>query len=137
MLRWIDAPSADPSPPPRVAGALERSDAGDPRFAATLLNHIVFADPLRADAKELLAQVYELLGHGAENGTWRNFCPTSAMELRHGVNSIAIGTAGPEMVMSVVMSLTTDMPLDSVAASRCTTARSPTGPWTPPRPGRA
>lgn len=86
-------------------------DAGDPRFAATLLNHIVFADPLRTDAKELLAQVYELLGHGAENGTWRTFCLTSAMELRHGVNPLAVDTAGSEMVMA----LTTDMLLDSVA----------------------
>lgn len=86
-------------------------EAGDPRFAATLLNHLVFADPARADAKELLAQVYELLGHGAENGTWRNFCLTSAMELRHGVNPITIDTGGSETVMS----LTTDMLLDSVA----------------------
>ncbi|WP_416964949.1 alkyl/aryl-sulfatase [Streptomyces sp. Agncl-13] len=86
-------------------------DAGDPRFAATLLNHIVFADPACGDAKELLAQVYELLGHGAENGTWRNFYLTSAMELRHGVNANGVDTASPEMVMS----LTTEMLLDSVA----------------------
>ncbi|MFJ9084126.1 alkyl/aryl-sulfatase [Streptomyces sp. NPDC102384] len=86
-------------------------DAGDLRFAATLLNHIVFAEPSRTDAKELLAQVYEKLGHGAENGTWRNFFLTSAMELRHGVNPIAIDTTNPEMAMA----LTTDMLLDSIA----------------------
>ncbi|MCX4834714.1 MULTISPECIES: alkyl/aryl-sulfatase [unclassified Streptomyces] len=86
-------------------------DAGDLRFAATLLNHIVFAEPSREDAKELLAQVYEKLGHGAENGTWRNFFLTSAMELRHGVNPIAIDTTNPEMAMA----LTTDMLLDSIA----------------------
>ncbi|MYW63764.1 MBL fold metallo-hydrolase [Streptomyces sp. SID8379] len=87
-------------------------DDGDLRFAATLLNHIVFAEPSRTDAKELLAQVYEKLGHGAENGTWRNFYLTSAMELRQGVNPIVIDTTNPEMAMA----LTTDMLLDSVAA---------------------
>ena len=33
----------------------------------------MFADPDDADAKELLAAVYDRLGYGAENGTWRNF----------------------------------------------------------------
>ena len=41
--------------------------------AATLLNHVVFADPDNTQARELLAGVYESLGYGAENGTWRNF----------------------------------------------------------------
>ncbi|WP_420033265.1 alkyl sulfatase C-terminal domain-containing protein [Streptomyces sp. cg28] len=86
-------------------------DAGDLCFAATLLNHIVFADPSRTDAKELLAQVYERLGHGAENGTWRNFYPTAAMELRHGANPISVDTNNPEMAMA----LTTEMLLDSIA----------------------
>ncbi|MFE9045862.1 alkyl/aryl-sulfatase [Streptomyces sp. NPDC007818] len=95
--------------------ALEKArgyaDAGDLRFAATLLNHVVFAEPSRTDARELLAQVYERLAHGAENGTWRNFYLTSAMELRHGPNSIAMDTTNPEMAMA----LTTDMLLDSVS----------------------
>lgn len=86
-------------------------DEGDLRFAATLLNHVVFAAPSRTDAKELLAQVYERLGHGAENGTWRNFYLTSAMELSHGPNPISVDTNNPEMAMA----LTTDMLLDSIA----------------------
>lgn len=91
--------------------AREYVDAGDLRFAATLLNHIVFAAPDNTDAKQTLAGVYDRLGHGAENGTWRNFYLTAAMELRHGVNEIAIDTTNPEMAMA----LTTDMLLDSVA----------------------
>lgn len=91
--------------------AREYVDAGDLRFAATLLNHIVFAAPDNTDAKQTLAGVYDRLGHGAENGTWRNFYLTAAMELRHGVNAIAIDTTNPEMAMA----LTTDMLLDSVA----------------------
>ncbi|MGW2303115.1 alkyl/aryl-sulfatase [Streptomyces sp. NPDC001809] len=98
-------------PEPTLAKARAYIEDGDLRFAATLLNHLVFADPGNADAKQTLAGVYDTLGQGAENGTWRNFYLTSAMELRHGVNPIAIDTTNPEMVMA----LTTDMLLDSVA----------------------
>ena len=44
----------------------------------------MFAEPDHAGAKELLATTYEQLGFGAENGTWRNFFLTGAMELRNG-----------------------------------------------------
>ncbi|MFB6520194.1 alkyl/aryl-sulfatase [Streptomyces sp. NPDC056401] len=87
------------------------ADSGDLRFAATLLNHLVFAEPGRTDAKEALAGVYDTLGHGAENGPWRNFYLTSAMELRHGENAALLDTANPEMAAA----LTTDMLLDSIA----------------------
>ncbi|MGW5394960.1 alkyl/aryl-sulfatase [Streptomyces sp. NPDC003952] len=87
------------------------ADSGDLRFAATLLNHLVFAEPGRTDAKEALAGVYDQLGQGAENGTWRNFYLTSAMELRHGENAALLDTANPEMAVA----LTTDMLLDSIA----------------------
>lgn len=87
------------------------ADSGDLRFAATLLNHLVFAEPGRTDAKEALAGVYDGLGHGAENGPWRNFYLTSAMELRHGENAALLDTANPEMATA----LTTEMLIDSIA----------------------
>jgi len=65
---------------------------GDLRFAAQLLVHAVFAEPANAEAKEALAEVYDRLGHGSENGTWRNFYLTGAKELRGGVNSTPIDT---------------------------------------------
>jgi alkyl sulfatase BDS1-like metallo-beta-lactamase superfamily hydrolase len=58
---------------------------GDLRFAATLLNHCVFADPEQEKPKHLLAQVYEKLAYATENAVWRNFYLTGAMELREGV----------------------------------------------------
>ncbi|MFJ4713895.1 alkyl/aryl-sulfatase [Streptomyces sp. NPDC088785] len=106
--RYVDALGG---PEQALSTARGYVDAGDLRFAATLLNHLVFATPDNADAKTALADVYDRLGHGAENGTWRNFYLTSAMELRHGVNPIAIDTTNPEMAMA----LTTDMVLDSLA----------------------
>ncbi|MFJ8661214.1 alkyl sulfatase C-terminal domain-containing protein [Streptomyces sp. NPDC093795] len=72
---------------------------------------LVFADAGDTEAKETLAGVYDRLGHGAENGTWRNFYLTSAMELRHGENTALLNAANPEMVMA----LTTGMLLDSIA----------------------
>lgn len=58
------------------------SEQGDLRFAATILNHAVFAEPENRDAKSLLASIYESLGYGCENGPWRNFYISGAMELR-------------------------------------------------------
>ncbi|MGW4367218.1 alkyl/aryl-sulfatase [Nocardia takedensis] len=63
------------------------ADSGDLRFAAELLTHAVFAEPDNATAKEALAQVYQRLGIGAENATWRGFYLTGARELRTGIQS--------------------------------------------------
>jgi len=67
---------------------------GDLRFAVQLLDHAVFAEPDHAEAKELLATTYEQLGFGAENGTWRNFFLTGALELRNGPTKVGGGGAG-------------------------------------------
>ncbi|MCJ1380069.1 hypothetical protein MMC17_003172 [Xylographa soralifera] len=69
--------------------AKEYADNKDYRFAATLLNHVVFADPTNADpvttdAKTELGGVYTQLGYLCENGTWRNFYLTGAQELESG-----------------------------------------------------
>jgi len=84
---------------------------GDLRFAATVLNHLVFADPDDTAAKEALAGVYETLGHGAENGTWRNFYLMAAVELREGPGTVLLDAANQGMVMA----LTTEMLIDSIA----------------------
>ena len=52
-----------------VAKATDYLDDGDLRFAAQLLKHAVFVDPDHQRAKDLLAQTFERLGQGAENGT--------------------------------------------------------------------
>jgi alkyl sulfatase BDS1-like metallo-beta-lactamase superfamily hydrolase len=70
-----------------VAKAREFVASGDLRFAAQLLHHAVFADPESDVTKELLAQVYERLGHGAEYAAWRDFYFAGAQELRLGAAS--------------------------------------------------
>ena len=65
-----------------VAKAGEFAEQGDLRFAAELASHAVFADPGHSEARELLASVFERLGYGSENATWRNCYLTGAHELR-------------------------------------------------------
>ena len=67
-----------------TAAARAAFDRGDYRWAAELLNHVVFGDARHRGARELLARTYEQLGHLAESATWRNSYLTAATELRAG-----------------------------------------------------
>ncbi|MES2034958.1 MAG: alkyl sulfatase dimerization domain-containing protein, partial [Pseudomonadota bacterium] len=58
---------------------------GDYRWAATLLNNVVQADPKDADAREALAKAYDQMGWQAESAIWRNMYLTGADELREGI----------------------------------------------------
>ncbi|MBB5776709.1 alkyl/aryl-sulfatase [Nonomuraea jabiensis] len=68
-----------------VAFARRYIEENDLRFAAQLLNHAVFADEGNKEARDLLAEVYTRLGHGAENAVWRNFYLMGALELSEGI----------------------------------------------------
>jgi alkyl sulfatase BDS1-like metallo-beta-lactamase superfamily hydrolase len=67
-----------------IRAARAAYDQGDLRWAAELLNHVVFAEPSHPGARELLAQAYEQMGFMAEASTFRNSYLTAAAELRHG-----------------------------------------------------
>ena len=67
-----------------LAAAQSAFDQGDYRWAAELLNHVVFADSGNTNAKELLAKTYEQMGFQSESATWRNSYLTGADELRNG-----------------------------------------------------
>jgi alkyl sulfatase BDS1-like metallo-beta-lactamase superfamily hydrolase len=77
----------------RKAEEFEKND--DLRFATTLLGHAVAAEPTHATAKTALASVFEKLGHGAENATWRNFYLTGAQDLRVGKKARGLTTTAP------------------------------------------
>ncbi|NEA37962.1 alkyl sulfatase dimerization domain-containing protein [Streptomyces sp. SID11385] len=81
--------------------ARDAFDAGDLRWAAELLNHVVFAQPGHAAARELLADTYEQLGYGAENGTWRNFYLSGATELREGQFGTPTVTASADIIANL------------------------------------
>jgi alkyl sulfatase BDS1-like metallo-beta-lactamase superfamily hydrolase len=67
-----------------VAAARAAFDKGDYRWAAELLNHVVFGEPGHRGARELLARTYDQLGYLSEAATWRNSYLTAASELRNG-----------------------------------------------------
>ncbi len=107
---WYDGNPANLNPlPPAEAGAkyvelaggaanlLENAqsayDAGEYRWAAEVLNHLVFANPKDEDAKSLLAKVYDQLGYQAESGPWRDSYLTAAFELRHGGPDVGVDLA--------------------------------------------
>jgi len=98
---WYDGNPANLDPlPPTEAGAkyvelaggakslLDNAqaayDAGEYRWVAEVVNHLVFAQPDNQDARELLAEAYDQLGYQAESGPWRDVYLTGAFELRHG-----------------------------------------------------
>ncbi|MEH0563585.1 alkyl sulfatase dimerization domain-containing protein [Streptomyces silvae] len=84
---------------------------GDFRWAAEVLSHVVFAQPDHAAARELLADTYEQLGYGSENGTWRNFYLSGATELRQGQFGTPTVAASPD----VIANLTPPMLFDAIA----------------------
>jgi alkyl sulfatase BDS1-like metallo-beta-lactamase superfamily hydrolase len=63
--------------------AREAFEQGDYRWAAEVVNHLVFADPANMEARRLQADALEQMGYQAESGPWRNFYLTAAQELRH------------------------------------------------------
>lgn len=100
-LGWFDGNPANLEPlPPVAAGekyvefmggadavlakAQACFDAGEYRWVAQVVNHVVFADPDNTEARLLQAAALEQLGYQAESGPWRNFYLTGAQELRNG-----------------------------------------------------
>jgi alkyl sulfatase BDS1-like metallo-beta-lactamase superfamily hydrolase len=84
---------------------------GDLRWAAELLNHLVFAQPDHAAGVALLADVHEQLGFGSENGTWRSAYLAAAAELRHG----SFGTPISAQSGDLLAALSPEQVFDAIA----------------------
>lgn len=91
--------------------AREAFDAGDFRWAATLLDHVMFTDSRHAEARALYSETLEQLAYGAENATWRNFFLSGATELRDG----NFGTAAQVTSPTMLSQLTPEQIFDSLA----------------------
>ena len=93
-----------------VGKAREDYENGEFRFAATALNHVMFAEPDNGEAAELLADIYTQLGYKAESGSWRNFYLTGAKELRDGVMELPTpNTVSVDMIRSLPLDLYFDL----------------------------
>jgi len=84
--------------------ARESLEAGDYRWVAEVVNHLVFAEPGNREAKELQAEALEQLGFGAENATWRNFFLMGARELREGISGAPASAAPPDILRRLTVS---------------------------------
>jgi len=89
--------------PDRALAVGEKAfNEGDYRWAATVFNHLVFADPANEAAKKWLASTYEQLGFQSEAGTWRNIYLVGARELREGNNvKNSISTANAKVLSGI------------------------------------
>ncbi len=100
-LGWYDANPATLNPLPKTESAARyvslmggasqvmeaakaAADTGDYRWAAELLDKLVFAEPENTEARHRLAVVYDQLGYQAESAPWRDSYLSAAYELRHG-----------------------------------------------------
>ncbi|PND58951.1 alkyl/aryl-sulfatase [Mycobacterium sp. ENV421] len=88
-------------------------DAGDYRWAATLLDHVIFTDENHAGAREVYADTLEQLAYGAECATWRNFFLSGATELRDG----NFGTPTQVSPTTLLAQLTPEQMFDVLAIS--------------------
>lgn len=91
-----------------IANARKAFDAGDYRWVAEVMNHVVFANPANAEARNLQADTLEQLGYQAEAGTWRNAYLVAARELRDGVLKPNTSTQGADVVRGMSLELLFD-----------------------------
>jgi alkyl sulfatase BDS1-like metallo-beta-lactamase superfamily hydrolase len=106
--KYVEAMGGAESVMTRATAAI---DAGEYRWAAMLLNQVVFAGGETKAAREMLAGVYTQLGFQSEAGTWRNIYLTGAQELRDGPMQL------PPLSLSqdVLAATPADMLLDVIA----------------------
>jgi len=87
-------------------------DSGDYQYAMEIVNKLVYAEPDNADAKFLLADIFEQLGYQYESTSMRNAFLSAARELRFGVQEVSgLESGGPDAMRA----LTTSQWWDAVA----------------------
>ncbi|MFV0246195.1 MAG: alkyl/aryl-sulfatase [Qingshengfaniella sp.] len=95
-----------------VAAVIDRArqdfEAGNYRWVAEILRHVVFADPANTEARALQAAAFEQLGYQAESAIWRNAYLQGAHELRNGVNAQGAQIVSPDLISA----MTPDMYFD-------------------------
>lgn len=81
--------------------ALLAFEEGNYRWAARLLQTLVFADPTNEAGRQWLAATYEQLGFQSEAGTWRNIYLSGAQDLRDPPDTQALSTTSVELLAAI------------------------------------
>ncbi len=121
-----------------LAAGKAATAAGDYRWAAELLNKLVFAQPGNKEARAALASAYDQMGYQAESGAWRNYYLAAAATLR---GTAVESQSGNGQSRSFVSAIPTAVFFDALAtrfdaregrgaesapsSSSCPTARKP------------
>ena len=125
-MGWYDANPANLNPLPpteegvrfvRAMGGADRVmaegqrayDEGDYRWAARVLNHLVFAEPNHTAARTLLARTHRQMAYQAESAIWRNMYLSAARELEEGVQARNSVTQAADFVAATPTSYVLDL----------------------------
>ena len=88
-----------------IKNASKAYEEGDYRWVATIMNHLVFAEPENETARAFLASAYEQLGFQAESSIWRNYFLSAALELRRNDSGeLTLQLANADFVHAVASS---------------------------------
>lgn len=87
----------------RILGlAQDAVDRDDLQWAATLLNHAVFAGNPSPETRAMLSMIYRNMAYRAESGIERNICLAGAQELEDGVRALpAAGGRNKELAATL------------------------------------
>jgi alkyl sulfatase BDS1-like metallo-beta-lactamase superfamily hydrolase len=125
-MGWYDANPANLNPLPpeeeatrfvRAMGGADRVlaegqrafDEGDYRWAARVLNHLIFAAPDNTQARALLARTHRQMAYQAESAIWRNMYLMAAQELENGVAQRGPGVQSADLVAATPTSYILDL----------------------------
>jgi alkyl sulfatase BDS1-like metallo-beta-lactamase superfamily hydrolase len=125
-MGWYDGNpvNLNPLPPEEEAGRFVRAmggaervlaegqrafDQGDYRWAARVLNHLIFDDPDHAQARALLARAHREMAWQAESAIWRNMYLVAAEELERGVVPRSGGVQSADLVAATPTSYILDL----------------------------
>jgi len=95
-----------------LAAGQAANATGDYRWAAELLNKLVFAEPDNEAARAALASSYDQLGYQAESGAWRSYYLAAAATLRGTAIESDVGTGRSR---SFISAITTPVFFDALA----------------------
>lgn len=95
-----------------IAKGRELHDTGQYLLASEIVNKLVQAEPDNADAKDLLADIFEQLGYQQENPGLRNSFLAAAYELRSGIPQ---GETANSSSPDVIRAMSTELFLNFLA----------------------
>jgi alkyl sulfatase BDS1-like metallo-beta-lactamase superfamily hydrolase len=92
-----------------ITMATKAYDNGEYRWAAELMNKVIFAQPDNVSAKLLQANIFEQMGYQAESAGWRNTYLAGAFELRNGLpEQLNAAKVGPDLIIAMSSELIFD-----------------------------